>query len=145
MYRTLGVDIARALDYLQQTDLRGLADGRYDLDGDRLYAMVQRYKPKPVSEAKWEAHRKYIDVQYVVDGLERMGYTYLRDALKVLEPYDAQKEASFFEAQGDFVAVPAGSFIIFAPHDVHAPGLTTESPESVREVCKIVVKCRIGE
>ena len=48
----------------------------------------------------WEAHRKYIDVQYIVDGSERMGYTYLRSELVVREPYDPQKDFAFYEAAG---------------------------------------------
>ena len=145
MYRALAVEIARALDYLQQTDLRALADGRHELDGDRLFAIVQRYRPKPAAEAVWEAHRKYIDVQYIVDGAERMGYTYLRSGLVVRQPYDAQKDYAFYDATGDLLEVPAGSFVIFAPHDVHAPGLTTDPPETSKQVCKVVVKCRVGD
>lgn len=145
MYRTLAVDIARALDYLQATDLRSLADGRHALDGDRLFAIVQRYRPKPAAEATWEAHRQYIDVQYVVEGTERMGYTYLRSDLAVRQPYDVQKDIVFYDAAGDLLAVPAGSFVIFTPHDIHAPGLTTDPPERVKEVLKVVVKCRVRE
>jgi biofilm protein TabA len=145
MYRALAVDIARALDYLQQTDLRALADGRHELDGDRLFAMVQRYRPKPAGEAVWEAHRKYIDVQYIVEGCERMGYTYLRNELAVRQAYDPQKDFAFYDATGDLMEVPAGSFVIFWPHDVHAPGLTTDPPERSPQVCKVVVKCRIGD
>jgi len=145
LYRPLGVDIARALDFLQQTDLRALPDGRHELDGDRLYAMVQRYQPKSETEAVWEAHRKYIDVQYIVEGRERMGYTYLRNELAVRQAYDAQKDFAFYDATGDLLEVPAGSFVLFMPHDVHAPGLTTEPPAASPRVCKVVVKCRIGE
>ncbi len=145
LYRPVAVDIARALDYLRQTDLRGLADGRHDLDGDRLFAIVQRYRPKPAAEARWEAHRKYIDVQYIVDGCERMGYTYLRSELAIETPYDAQKDIIFYRAQGDLLEVPAGSFVIFTPHDLHAPGLTNERPEVTGQVCKVVVKCRVSE
>jgi len=145
MYRSVAVDIARALDYLQETNLRKLANGRHTLDGERLFAIVQRYRPKPAAEARWEAHRKYIDVQYIVDGCERMGYTYLRNELVVETPYDAQKDIIFYQAQGDLLEVPAGSFVIFTPHDVHAPGLTTERPAATREVCKVVVKCRVSE
>jgi len=142
MYRVLGVDIARALDFLQQTDLRGLPEGRHELNGDRLFAMVQRYRPRPVAEAVWEAHRSYVDVQYIVAGSERMGYTYLRSSLAVRQPYDAEKDYALYDAQGDLLEVPAGSFVIFAPHDVHAPGLTTEPAEAAGQVCKVVVKCR---
>ena len=144
MYRPVAVDIARALDYLQETDLRELADGRYELDGERLFAIVQRYRPKPAAAARWEAHRKYIDVQYIVDGCERMGYTYLRKELVVETPYDAQKDIIFYHAQGDLLEVPAGSFVIFTPHDIHAPSFTTERPEAPKEVCKVVVKCRVS-
>jgi biofilm protein TabA len=145
MYRTLAVEIARALDYLRATDLRSLPDGRQVLDGDRLYAIVQRYRPKPAAEAKWEAHRQYIDVQYVVEGTERMGYTYLRSDLPVRQPYDAQKDIVFYDVAGDLLEVPAGSFVIFTPHDIHAPGLTIDPSESVQQVLKVVVKCRVRE
>ncbi len=145
MYRTLAVDIARALDYLRATDLRSLPDGRQVLDGDRLYAIVQRYRPRPASEAQWEAHRQYIDVQYVVEGVERMGYTYLRSDLPVRQPYDAEKDIVFYDAAGDLLEVPAGSFAIFTPHDLHAPGLTTDPGESVQPVLKVVVKCRVRQ
>jgi YhcH/YjgK/YiaL family protein len=143
LYRPLGVEIARALDYLQQTKLGDLADGRYPLDGDRLFAIVQRYKPKPAADALWEAHRKYIDVQYVVSGCEWMGYTYLRDELPVRQPYDAEKDLIFFQASGVLLEVPAGSFVIFTPHDIHAPGLTSAPADATEPVCKVVVKCLV--
>ncbi|MHB8969865.1 MAG: YhcH/YjgK/YiaL family protein [Pirellulaceae bacterium] len=145
MYRALGADIARAFDYLQQTNFRDVPDGRYELDGERLFALVLRYPPKPLDQAMWEAHRRYLDIQYVVAGSERMGYTSLCDELPVRQPYDPQKDIVFFEAAGDWVEVPAGSFAIFAPHDVHAPGLAAKRPEASAQVCKVVVKCQVRE
>jgi YhcH/YjgK/YiaL family protein len=145
LYRPLAVDIARALDYLQATNLRELADGRHVIDGERLFAIVQRYQPKPAKEAKWESHRKYIDVQYVVEGCEWMGYAPLSDKWPVTQAYDAQKDVGFFDAQGVLMEVPAGSFAIFMPQDVHAPNLTTDSSGNVPPVCKVVVKCLIRE
>jgi YhcH/YjgK/YiaL family protein len=145
MYRALDADIARAFDYLQQTNFRDVTDGRYELDGDRLFALVLRYRPKPLDQAMWEAHRRYIDIQYVVEGSERMGYTCLRGDLPVRQPYDPKKDIIFFDADGDWIEVPAGSFAIFAPHDVHAPGLATDRPEASAEVCKVVVKCLLRE
>lgn len=145
MYRAMDADIARALDYLQQTDFRDVTDGRYELDGDRLFALVLRYQPKPLDQAMWEAHRRYIDIQYVVEGSERMGYTWLRSDLPVRQPYDPQKDIMFFDADGDWIEVSAGSFAIFAPHDVHAPGLATDRPAASAQVCKVVVKCQLRE
>jgi YhcH/YjgK/YiaL family protein len=144
MHCALGAEIAMAIDYLRRTDFSKLANGRYELDGDRVYAIVQRYKTKPQTEAKWEAHRQYLDIQYVVEGNERMGYAFLHDKMPVEKEYDAEKDYALYHATGDFLAVPAGSFAIFAPHDVHSPGVATGGPESVSDVCKVVVKCRVA-
>ncbi len=143
-YRNLGPEIALALDYLQRTDVSKLANGRYEVDGDRVYVVVQRYRPKPLDEAKWEAHRKYLDIQYVVEGSERMGYAALTDDMPVEKDYDPQNDYVLYHAQGDFLAVPAGSFAIFAPHDVHAPSVAMGGPEPAADVCKVVVKCRVA-
>ena len=144
-YRTLGVRVAAALSYLKKTDFAAMANGRYELDGDRLVAIVQRYRTKPLVKIVWEAHRRYLDVQYVAQGNERMGYTPVVEGLKVVQPYDAEKDAVLFEAQGDLFEVPAGSFTIFFPQDAHAPGLVGGSPPVVRDVLKVVVKCRVDD
>jgi biofilm protein TabA len=140
MYAGLGPRIAAALDYLRRTDFTALPDGRYELDGDRLVAIVQRYRTKPPAGARWEAHRRYLDVQYVVQGVERIGYAPLLGSLAVETPYDAQKDIVFYAARGDLIEIPAGSFAIFAPQDVHSPSLTPNgSPPS--DVLKVVMKC----
>ena len=144
LYRPLGKEIALALDYLCRTDFSQTPNGRYELDADRVFALVQRYRPKPLAEARWEAHRQYVDVQYVVQGFERIGYTPLVDGLPVQQAYDSQKDVVFYNAKGDFLTVSAGSFAIFTPHDVHAPGVASDLAEAASEVCKVVVKCRVA-
>ena len=142
-YRPLGTNLAAALDYLRRTDFSQVPAGRHDVDGDRVFAIVQRYRPKSLAQIVWEAHRQYIDVQYLVAGMERMGYVPLGDGLTVRQPYDAEKDAILFDADGQLFVVSAGQFVIFAPNDVHAPGLATELSEAADEVCKVVVKCRV--
>jgi YhcH/YjgK/YiaL family protein len=144
IYRSLGTSIAMALDYLGRTDFSQMPEGRYELDGDRVFAIVQRYRPKPPAEARWEAHRQYLDVQYVAEGVERIGYAPLVDGLPVQLAYDSQKDVAFFDVRGDLVTVPAGSFAIFYPTDVHAPCLAAERSAAAVDVCKVVVKCRVG-
>ena len=139
----LGADVALAFDYLRRTDFSQLPEGRYELDGDRVYAMVQRYQPKPLAEALWEAHRRYLDVQYLVEGSERMGCAPLCDGLPVQQDYDPQKDAALYHADGEFFVIHAGSFAIFTPHDVHVPGLAVDGPDVSGRVCKVVVKCRL--
>ena len=142
-YRPMGANIAAALDYLRRTDFSQMPVGRHEVDGDRVFAIVQRYRPKPLAQIAWEAHRQYIDVQYVAAGMERMGYVPLGDGLTVRQPYVAEKDAILFDADGQLFMVSAGQFAIFAPNDVHAPGLTTGTADDSAEVCKVVMKCRV--
>ena len=144
MFRPLGAEIALALDYLCRTDFAHTPNGRYELDGDRVFALVQRYRTKPRAEARWEAHRQYLDVQYVALGIEQIGYAPLDADLAIEQAYDSQKDAILYDVQGDFVTLRAGSFAIFNPCDVHAPGVASEIPGAAAEVCKVVVKCRVA-
>jgi len=144
MYRPLGTVIAAALDYLGRADFSRVPDGRHELDGERLFVIVQQYRTKPLAEAMWEAHRQYLDVQFLVQGTERVGYANLGSDVPALRPYDHGKDIVFYDAEGDFLTLRAGGFAIFAPQDIHAPGLTagrSEAPEMVR---KAVVKCRVA-
>jgi YhcH/YjgK/YiaL family protein len=143
LYRPIGANIAAAFDYLRRTDFSQIAAGRYELDGERLFAIVQRYRPKALAQIVWEAHRQYIDVQYLAAGSERMGYLPLTDGLDVRQPYDPQKDAILFHAEGQLFTMSAGDFAVFAPCDVHAPCLATDAAEEAAEVCKVVVKCRV--
>jgi YhcH/YjgK/YiaL family protein len=142
-YRTISAELVRAFDYLSRTDFSDLPAGRYALDGDRVYAIVQRYRPKPLTEAKWESHRRYLDVQYIAEGSERLGHALLDDGVTVEQQYNAEKDVIFYKADGDFFTLRAGSFAIFAPQDIHAPGLALDGPGDSIEVCKVVVKCRL--
>jgi biofilm protein TabA len=139
-YRQLGSRVGEVLEYLAATDFTKMPDGKYELDGQRMFALVQRYRPKPLAEIVWEAHRKYIDVQYVVQGAERMGYLPLGEGMTVKKDYDLQRDIIFYDVQGDLFIVPERSFVVFAPQDVHAPGLTVDGPVSGGEVLKVVVK-----
>ena len=113
--------LARALEYLRATDLMSVAIGRHDLDGDRLFALVQEYTTRAADQCVWEAHRKYIDVQFVAAGVERMGYANLAQ-MRERDAYDATRDVAFFEPGESFVTIPAGTFAIFGPEDVHSPG-----------------------
>lgn len=144
LYRPLGTSIALAFDYLGRTDFSRTPAGRYELEGDRIFAIVQRYRPKRPADARWEAHRQYVDVQYVAQGVERMGYAPLGDGLPVEQDYDPQKDVVFFDVQGELFTIRAGSFAIFNPTDVHAPGLATAMSAATVEVCKVVLKCRVA-
>ncbi len=139
LYQGLGPRIAAGLNYLKSTDFSRLEPGKYEIDGQRLFAMVQGYTSKPRHEGKWEAHRKYIDIQFIVRGVESMGYANL-DALTVSQPYNDKDDYLLLEGSGDFLTAGAGTFILFAPQDAHMPGLALTTPQPV---IKVVVKVLI--
>jgi biofilm protein TabA len=134
-YRHLGPKIAAALDYLASTDFTNVATGRHEL-ADGLFAMVQQYETGPREEKRWEAHRKYIDVQFVADGSELIGCADIA-RLEPLTEYDGQNDEMFLAGDGDFTLLTAGTFMILEPRDAHMPRVTFDGKCDVR---KVVVK-----
>lgn len=140
LYTALGTRIAHGLQFLAETDLAGLAQGRRELDGQRLYALVSDYTPKPLADGRWEAHRRYLDLQYVVSGVERMG---VAPASRMKETdYQADRDLAWLEGAGDFLTLKGGQFMILWPGDAHMPGIDAGVPGPVR---KVVVKIAIGD
>ena len=138
LYDALGPRIKQALDYLRQTDLAAIEPGKYPLDGHDVYASVQQYTTKPKDEGRWEAHRRYIDVQYVVNGAEQIGYAHL--SRLTAGEYDADKDLLRLTGHGDLVSMPSGTFMLLLPEDAHMPGLAVDAPSPVK---KIVVKIAV--
>jgi YhcH/YjgK/YiaL family protein len=138
IYASLGPRIGRALDYLGQADLGALEPGRHEIDGARLYALVSEYSTKDRAAARWEAHRRYIDLQYLVRGTEQIGYA----PVIRLHPgaYDEERDVVWLSGSGQFIALEPGDFMILWPHDAHMPGLATKDPELVK---KVVVKIAV--
>jgi biofilm protein TabA len=128
--------LAQAVDFLRTADVARLPTGKHEIDGARLFALVAEYVTRPLRECKWEAHQTYTDVQYIVRGVERMGYVPIETA-RVRTPYDPARDVAFFEPGGDFVTVRAGMVAVFGPRDVHAPGVEADGAAPVR---KVVIK-----
>jgi len=148
LYKNLGERISKSFEYIIQTDLKNLAPGKYEIDGENIFALVSEYKTKPESEGKLEAHKKYIDVQYVISGEELMGYSPLGSPAfaeattgrqQILEPYKEENDIIFFKGEKSFIKVSAGMFAIFFPEDVHMPGI---SAGKISDVKKLVIKVR---
>lgn len=134
-YDVLSPLLARALEYLTSIDWSRRAAGRHELEGDEVFAIVSDYVTRPSDEVPWEAHRKYIDVQYVHTGVERIGYAAL-ETLRSGE-YDADRDVIDAEGSGSYVTLVAGAFAVLWPHDAHRPGIAVDAPTAVR---KIVIK-----
>jgi YhcH/YjgK/YiaL family protein len=112
----------QAFAFLRRADLADLPDGRHEIDGDRLFCLISRGPGRRRDEAPLEAHRRYIDIQYVIDGADEMGWKPTAACAVSSVPYDPEKDIDFFKDAPDrWIVVPAGSFAVFFPRDAHAP------------------------
>lgn len=138
-YRAVHPGIGAAFDYILKFDT-ATPDGKYSIEGDRIYAMVQSYTTSPAPQRKYEAHEKYIDLQYIVSG-EEIIYHLPVGLLTVTEPYKAEKDVA--KSTGPDVQaliMRPGDFSILFPHDGHKPNCSHGSDQAVR---KIVVKISV--
>lgn len=136
-YYSLHARFKQAFDWFHSQRLADLPDGRQEIAGDRLYATVMRENGRGQAVAKYETHRKYIDIQYLVSGFDLMGWAHLVPDLKSTG-YEAAKDCEFYEvAPTLWVPVPAGTFTIFFPEDAHAPMAGTVPMQKV--VVKVAV------
>ncbi len=139
VYYSLSDNIKKGLLWLEKTDLDNIADGKYEIDGDNVYASVQTYETKV--DAKYESHRKYIDIQYMIDGEERIGVTDLSNCISCVE-YDEERDLEFYniKIEEEYLALDKGQFLIFYPHDAHKPSISKDEKKKVK---KVVVKVAI--
>lgn len=142
LYEAVHPAFARAFDFLEKAMAEELPVGRYELDGDAVYAMVQAYETKPHAAGKAEGHRRYIDIQFVAAGTEQIGVADVAACTPQTE-YDAEKDVQFFEttAPGSLLTLTAGAFAVFFPQDIHTPGLAENDASA--PVKKVVVKIAV--
>jgi YhcH/YjgK/YiaL family protein len=121
-YAALHPLFQRAFDYIRDTDLYALAPGRYPVVGEDLFAIVEQVPGKVKEAARLEAHRRYIDIQLVLEGDEQMGWKPLADCFNPVSEHSEERDIRFFhDAPASWVAVPPDHFCIFFPEDAHAP------------------------
>jgi YhcH/YjgK/YiaL family protein len=141
LYGGISARMHAALEYIASTDFSGMEPGRYEIDGSNLFALVQTYDSIPVEQGKWECHRNYIDIQYIIEGSEMIGCNNV-DKMKVTVEYNPEKDIAFLKGEGDFITYSAGSYGIFFPEDAHMPKIAPgNKPGAVK---KGVIKIRIS-
>jgi YhcH/YjgK/YiaL family protein len=139
-YYALGAGIQQALVFLEQKEWLNWEEGKYPIVDDQVFAIIQSYHTKDPLTEKLESHRKFIDVQYVVSGVERMGHAILQEHIPS-RPYNPEDDYMLFDEQPDFFrVVREGMFTIFYPTDLHMPCIQLEQSMHVK---KIVIKVAV--
>ncbi len=140
-YKNLDERLKLGFDFLLNNDLENLECKKHIIKGDEVYANVQELKTKNLEDKKWEAHRKYIDIQYVIKGKEKIGCGFLRDFSKTTVPYNDEKDVVFLDGENySYINLKAGDFVVLYPNDVHAPMLKVEENEDIK---KVIVKIKL--
>ena len=136
-YTDLKTGVSEAFGFLDQPGLVDLPDGKYEIFGERVFAIVMHEKGRKAEDGELEGHRKYIDIQYVISGEESMGWK-TRKGLVNSVAYDVEKDLEFFEGAPDSIfRVPPGTFAVFMPRDAHLPLIGSGS------IHKVVVKVAV--
>ena len=131
-YKGLNEQLYKELKFLKETDVAALPVGRYEIDGDTVFALVQAYETHLPEECRWEAHYTYTDIQYVVEGSERMGWKTLDGVVKTEDcPED---DVYFFESDGDHFVLHTGQFAVFTPQDAHRPGVAVDGAAPIKQI-----------
>ena len=136
---SMTTELKKAIDFLQSPDIHYLPDGRVDIDGEHVFALVQRYETVLADNPRFEYHRTYMDIQYIVSGEEILGWA-PAGRMVISEAYDTEKDVCFGTVpKGEITPVylQAGQVAVLYPEDGHAPKLAAGSPSAV---IKIVVK-----
>ena len=115
-------------------------DGKYEIMGDDIFALVQSYDSKNIADCKLETHRKFIDIQTLLVGSERMFYATV-NSLENCDEYNSENDVAFYKYEADKAVeytLSPGIFTIFFPNEGHMPGIALQSGST--PVKKVVIK-----
>jgi YhcH/YjgK/YiaL family protein len=138
-YKVFGNGFEKAFEFLRRPDLKDFPVGKYDIDGEHVYAMVARESGRKKEDARIETHRKFIDIQMILAGTDTMGWKPAALCKTPTAAYDPEGDLEFFEDVPDvWIDVSAGRFAIFFPEDGHMPLISSG------QIHKVVIKIAAG-
>ncbi len=137
-YKGLG-RVYTALKFLAETDFTKIDLGRYELDGDNIFYMVQSYDTDPDKTIS-EGHKKYIDIQFMVEGEEIIGVADIDDEKELTEAKE-ENDVWFYNCKTEPLTLSAGKYMVLYPNDLHCPGVATKG--KAMNCRKVVVKVKV--
>ena len=127
----------RAISFAQQLD-KAHPDGKIEIESENIFAIIMRYQSKPADELVFETHKKYIDIQLVLEGEELIDVSVCK-SMKCTQEYSIEKDVTLWQPNEDYgsLLMRPGRFTVLYPQDIHRTGRCIDSPEAVR---KMVIK-----
>jgi YhcH/YjgK/YiaL family protein len=139
LYSGISENLKKGFEFLKNNNLSTFETGRYEIDGNEVYAMISEYESKAPQDCKPEAHQIYTDIQYIVSGREAIGFATLNGQRCIAE-HNHDKDIAFFSGKTTPLTLESGMFAVFFPQDIHRPCMRIEGPEKVK---KVVVKFKL--
>ena len=138
-YFPLNKGFQKAIEFLLRPDLNELSVDKYEIDGDRVYAMVAKNPGRKKEDALLEIHKEYIDIQLVLKGTDEMGWRSITSCKHPSGEYNKKSDILFYEDEPiAWLPVESGFFVIFFPEDAHMPLISSSQLHKV--IVKVAVK-----
>ncbi len=138
-YLALNKGFAKAFEFLARRDLKLLPVGEYEIEGERIYAIVAKDPGRNKEDALLEIHNRYIDIQLILAGVDTMGWKPRVSCNQISTEYNEETDLQFFADEPDaWLAVKSGEFAVFFPEDAHMPLISSGL------VHKVVVKIAVN-
>jgi len=132
--------IRKCIDFAAANDLASFENGRYEVDGDRAFVNISELTTSDQTEGRlWEAHRKYLDIHYILRGSERIDMAFIKD----MQQHEYREASDFLPLEGTrsaTVVLKEGDFLVCYPDDAHLPCLAPGAPALIKKATfKILV------
>lgn len=139
LYCKEGSALHKAIVYARDFDL-SLPDGEHEVEGRNIFAKVMTYETNPAEERKFESHKKYTDVQVILEGAERMDVSLEQD-LEPLGAYRSDDDVIKLKAPDTYSSIVMNPhmFVVFFPQDVHRPNCNLNGVSKNRKICMKVL------
>jgi len=133
--------IQTAIAYLKNNDFLKMDTGIYKIDGDKIYAQVFDATTGSLDEKRPEVHEKFIDVQFLANGEEKIGFLPDTGKFEIDERIDERDLIFYKKVENEsFIYATPGCYSVFFPNDIHRPAVMVNQPLTIR---KVVIKISV--
>ena len=140
IYKNIHPRFEKAFEFLNTTDLKTAELGKHIIDGEKIFAIIMEYTTQEEENCKSETHKKYIDIQYMVEGEEYVGLKTLHDEVPTT-PYNEEGDFMFYTLDNlPKLVLKEAHFGIFFPDDIHLTMCQIKEPKPLRKVVIKVLK-----
>ena len=140
LYSAIHKDFKQVFEFINSNDLSTIELGKHVIDGDNVFVVVMEYETQDISECKSETHKKYIDIQYMIDGEEQIGVKTLHNETPTT-PYNEEGDFMFYTIENlPKIQLKQKHFAIFFPDDIHQTMIKIESPKKIRKAVFKILK-----